>query len=260
MNPKVHHSVVLEKLRAGKTAVCYKTNLACSRTVQIPAILGFDCVWLCQEHVPNNMETVENQITACKAFGTDTMVRVAKGSYNDFIKPLESDATGIMVPHLMSAKEARDIVHWTRFSPVGLRPIDGGNADGLFCNLGLEDYVKMANEDRFVVTQIEDIEPLDELEEICATPGIDIIFFGPADFSHSAGVLGDFNNPKVLAAKKRVAETARKYGKFAGTTMGPGDFQKNIDLGYTFLCCGADVLAISENCKNILEAYNKVAL
>jgi len=60
-------------------------------------------VWLCNEHVPNDWLNLEHQIRAAKLFDMDTIVRVSKGSYSEYIKPFECDATGIMVPHIASA-------------------------------------------------------------------------------------------------------------------------------------------------------------
>ena len=123
-------SRVLDKLRNGETALSFKTNLSCPRTVEIAALAGFDCVWLCNEHVPNDWLTLERQVLAARAGGADVMVRVERGSYSDLIKPLEMNASGLLVPHVMSADEARQIVRNTRFHPIGRRPADGGNADG----------------------------------------------------------------------------------------------------------------------------------
>ena len=69
-------SRVLDKLRNGETALSFKTNLSCPRTVEIAALAGFDCVWLCNEHVPNDWQTLERQVLAGRAGGTDVMVRV----------------------------------------------------------------------------------------------------------------------------------------------------------------------------------------
>ena len=44
----------------------------------------------------------------------DTLVRVGRGSYSDYIRPFEADATGIIVPHVASDAEARQIVDWVR--------------------------------------------------------------------------------------------------------------------------------------------------
>ena len=167
--------------------------------------------------------------------------------------PLEADSTGIMVPHLMSLEDAKQVVYYTKFHPIGRRPIDGGNADGKFCLIDANDYIKQANDQRFVIVQIEDPEPLAELEEICQLPGIDMIFFGPADFSQGAGYPNDFGNPELLETKKLIAKTARKYGKFAGTVGGPGNQDELIAMGYQFINLGADVVALSNYFKGIVD-------
>ena len=201
-------SRVLTKMRAGRKAISYKFNLSCPRAVEIAAISGFDAVWICQEHVPTDQHTMESQILAAKAHDADCIVRVAKGSYSDYIRPLEADASGIMVPHLMSLEEAKEIVRMTRFQPLGLRPVDGGNADGLYCRFDFREYIRFANENRMVIVQIEDPEPLSELDEICKVPGIDMIFFGPGDFSHAIGHPAEFDHPEIRRVRKLVVDTA----------------------------------------------------
>lgn len=242
-------SRVLAKLRAGKVANCTGLNMSSSRAASIAAMTGFDCLWLGREHRPNDLSVIEKQILATKEFGADTVVRVPRGSCSDYIHPLEMDATGIMVPHVMSAADARNVVQMTRFYPIGRRPIDGGNADGRYCSIPMAEYVEQANRERFVMIQIEDPEPLDELDEICSIDGIDIVFFGPGDFSHAIGDLGKFTDPRIDKARRQIAETAIKHGKFAGTVAGPANIKEIYDIGYRFIAMGADVLGYGAYCK-----------
>ncbi|MBR7165456.1 MAG: aldolase [Clostridia bacterium] len=236
-------SRVLRQMRAGKVATCTKLNLSDPRVAEIAAMSGFDCIWIDLEHVPNSMACVEDAVRAAKIYDVDVLTRVSKGCYSDICRPLEADSTGIMVPHLMSLAEAKEIAHFTKFHPIGRRPIDGGNADGKYCLVKAPDYIKEANEERFTVVQIEDPEPLEELEEICATPGIDMIFFGPADFAQGIGdPVG--KNPEVDRVRRLVAKTARKHGKFAGTVGGAANFDALVEMGYTFISTGADVVAL----------------
>lgn len=236
-------SRVLRQMRSGKVATSTKLNLSDPRAAEIAAMCGFDCIWIDLEHVPNNMKDVENTVRAAKIFDVDVLTRVSKGCYSDIVRPLEADSTGIMVPHLMSLEEAKQIVYFTKFHPIGRRPIDGGNADGAYGLVDAFDYIKQANEERFTVVQIEDPEPLAELEEICALPGIDMIFFGPADFSQGIGAPHS-NDPRIDETRRLVAKTARKYGKFAGTVGGPENFDQLVQMGYTFISTGADVVAL----------------
>ena len=249
-------SRVLEKIRAGKKALCFKSNLSCPRVAEIAGLTGFDALWICQEHVPTDHSTMENMIMAGKAHDMDTIVRVAKGSYSDYIRPLEADAAGIMIPHLMSLDEAEYIAHTVRFAPVGLRPLDGGNADGLYCLLDGREYMKFCNENRLVIVQIEDPEPLSQLDKICQVPGIDMIFFGPGDFSHAIGDPCNFANPEITRVRQLVVKTAHKYGKFAGTVSVPS-LTACFEEGYDLVNGGSDVGALGAKCRDIRRTFQE---
>jgi len=247
-------SRVLKKLRAGGTAISTKLNLGDPRVAEIAAMSGFDCLWNDMEHVPNDLSVIEQQIRAAKACDVDVLVRVSRGGYSDYIRPLEMDAAGIMVPHIMSLEDARAVVRMTRFHPIGRRPVDGGNADGAYCAIPFEDYLKQANEQRFVVVQIEDPEPLAELDEIAALEGIDMLFFGPGDFSQGIGAPGQWDHPELLEARRRVAEAAQAHGKYAGTVGSPEAMAELVDMGYRFINLGADVLGLSRYFRDMLDA------
>ncbi|MBN2449787.1 MAG: aldolase [Lentisphaeria bacterium] len=239
--PAMRPSRVLRKLRAGRPAFCTKTNFRDPAIVDLIGRIGFDCVWLCMEHVPCDWEAVENQIRAAKVHDMDCLVRVAKGCYSDTVRPLEADATGVMVPHLMTAEEARLVVRTTRFHPLGRRPVDGGNADGAYCLLPVEAYMAAANRERFVICQIEDPEPMAELDAIAAVDGIDMLFFGPGDFSHGIGRPGRYDDPDVVAARRAVAAACRRHGRFAGTVAGVESVPQLLEEGFLFLNVGSDV-------------------
>jgi len=250
-------SRVLARLREGALVNSFKFNLSCPRAVEIAALLGFDCAWLDREHTPTDLTTLETQILAARSHGMDVLVRVPRGSYSDLLHPLELDASGIMVPHVMSAEDARTIARLTRFHPIGRRPVDGGNRDGAFCLLDFKQYLQEANSNRFVIIQIEDPEPLAELDAIAAIPGIDMLFFGPGDFSHAIGAPVEWNHPRLVEARKQVAAAAVRHGKFAGTVGMPTP--ETIEMGYRFYNIAADVFALAEYGRQKLEEFRRLA-
>lgn len=253
-------SRVLRKLRAGETAIALKLNLADPRITEMAArISGVDCLWTDMEHVPNDLSVIERQIWAAKAYDVDVLVRVARGSYSDLIRPLEMDATGIMIPHVMSLQDAKDIVYKTKFHPIGRRSLDGGNADGAYCNLELDAYLAQANDQRFNVLQIEDPEPLPDLEEIIALPGLDMIFFGPGDFSQGIGAPGKWDHPLLVETRQSVARLAKKHGKFAGTVGSLANLSELEAMGYNFVSIGADVVGFSQYLSGIASGLNRSA-
>ena len=133
---------------------------------------------------------------------------------------------------------------------------DGGNRDGAYCNMDFQEYLRFVNHNRFVIAQIEDVEALEELDAICAVPGIDIIFFGPGDFSQSIGHPGEFDRPEIAAARRRVAEAALRAGKFAGTVGGPGNAAELIAEGVRFINLGSDVVGLGAYCRDLLAQTN----
>ncbi|GAA5221874.1 HpcH/HpaI aldolase family protein [Membranihabitans marinus] len=252
----MRRSKVLQKLRAGQRPSCTKINLLDARSSEIAGITGMDCVWVDQEHVGHDWSSLAANIWASKAHDTDILVRVSRGGYSDYIKPLELDATGIMVPHVMSVADAQKVIKMTRFHPLGRRAMDGGNNDAAYTNLDFNEYIKLANRERFIVLQIEDPEPLAELDEIAALEGFDMLFFGPGDFSQGIGAPGDWTNPRIQEARIQVAETARKHGKFAGTVGSPANLQELYGMGYQFVSMGADVVGLSNYFKGLINVFN----
>ena len=249
---KMRPSRVLRKLRDGDVAICAKLNLCDARVAEIAARSGFDCIWVDMEHVPNTLHDVENHVRAAKMHDVDTLVRVARGSYSDLIHPLEMDAAGIMVPHCMGVADAKEVAWYTRFHPVGRRPWDGGNSDGGYCMVPREEYIKQSNEQRFVIVQIEDPEPVEELEQIAQVEGIDMLLFGAGDFSHAIGCPGQMDDPRVQEVRRMIPEVARKYGKFAGALASRENFQEIVDMGYQFISVCADVVILGTSFREIV--------
>jgi 4-hydroxy-2-oxoheptanedioate aldolase len=119
---KMRDSRVLRKLRAGETASCLKLNIGDGQAAEIASMAGFDCLWIDREHLAQDWSVLNSQIWAAKCHDTDVMVRVSRGSYSDYIKPLEMDATGIMVPHVMSAEDAKQVVPSMGAAPMVVIP------------------------------------------------------------------------------------------------------------------------------------------
>jgi len=250
-------SRVLSKLRSREIVSCFKVNIKDAQVGELVAQSGFDCVWVDLEHIGQDWSTIAAQVWATKAHNVDLMVRIPRGSYSDYIKPLELDATGILVPHIMNLEDAKKVIHMTRFHPIGRRPIDGGNADGAYTALGFNEYLESANRERFIALQIEDPEPLDDLEEIAQLEGFDMLFFGPGDFSQGIGAPGQWDHPLLVETRKRVAEVANKYGKYAATVGSTDNLQDLLDMGYHFVSVGADVVGIKNYCHQIIGAFGK---
>ena len=247
------NSKVVEKLRNDEMVTSVKLNIHHPIIAAQVAMAGFDLIWADMEHIPVDYNEINQVFLAAKAYGAETIVRVPRGCYSNHVRPLEMDCAAIMVPHVMSAEDARNVAYMTKFHPIGRRAIDGGFADGLYCQMGTAEYIEYANKERLTVIQIEDFEALEQIDEIAAVPGIDMLFFGPADFAHSLGVPTRMDDERVVKARVKVAEAARKYGKYAGTVGGPGVLKDYYDMGYRYVNVSADVAILGRSFQEIKE-------
>lgn len=254
--PKLRPSRILRELRNGQNSTVLKLNLADPRVVELAGLSGASAVWLCNEHVPNNWLNLEHQIRAAKLYDMDTIVRVNKGGYSEYVKPFECDATGIMVPHVTSAEEARHVVDMVRCQPLGNKALDAGNMDGAFCQVSLAEYAHHCNTEKFVILQIESPEALAVVEEIAAVPGFDMLLFGAGDYSHRIGKLGQATHPDVVAARQKVAAAALKYGKHVAVASLYGQKEAIVAEGTRVFTLGADVLELGGAFQGLVSAFH----
>ncbi len=257
MNPnqRIHRSRIRRENKEGRIATCIKMNISEPRIVELAGLAGAHSIWLCNEHVPNDWSQIENCVRAAKLFDMDAIIRVSKGSYSDYIKPFEADAAAIMVPHISSAEEARQVVDTCRFLPLGHRAMDGGNMDGKYCQIPPKDYIELSNTEKMIILQIESPEGVENAEEIAAVEGFDMLLFGPGDFSHRIGNPGQINEPEVHAARARVEKAARTHGKKSFAVAAPGTPAELFKRGYAVSQPTADVIALGAGFRAALEAF-----
>lgn len=249
-------SRILRDIREKSFASCAKLNLNDPRVVELAGLAGFSAVWICREHVPGDWLDVEHMVRAAKVHDTDVIVRIAKGSYSDYIKPFECDASAIMVPHVTSADEARAIVEQCRFRPLGNRPLDGGNVDGAFCQTPLDQYLEMSNREKLIILQIESPEAVEAVDEIAAVEGYDFLLFGPGDYSHRIGKPGDIHSPEVLEARAKVEAACLKHGKAGFGVAAQGTISELRERGYRIANFSSDVVPLGKIFRSAIENFN----
>lgn len=249
-------SKIKSKLKKGEPVLVTALALADPTLFELVSLLGFDGIWMDLEHHPISVETAGHLTRAARVGTADVMARPAKGEFLRLGRLLEVGVQGIMYPRCDNAEEARELVAWSKFAPVGRRGLDSGNSDNPFGFTPLEHYVGEANEQTFLVVQIESPEALDQVEAIAAVEGVDVIFFGPGDFSVLSGIPGQFNHPRLADATRRIAAAATANGKAWGMpTPTPERTKELLGLGARFLAHGADMLMVRDGLTAIRDRF-----
>lgn len=219
---------------------------------------GFDAVWLDQEHGGITVDQIEQGSRAARAAGLDSFVRLAPTDYATVMRPLEAGAGGIMAAQVRSAREAREVIQWAKFHPLGLRGVNSTGIDGGYGSVSLADYFQRANAETFVAIQIEHADAVEDVEPIAAVEGVDVLFVGPADLTQSMGIPAQWEHPRLWKALERVAEASRKHGKcWAILPANPEFARRCVGLGCRMLSLGLDVWAVHRGVKAFQGEYGE---
>ena len=224
----------------------------------------FDTLWFDLEHfdIPASELAVLNMVA--RPYPMTTLARMKASDYRVVMQALESGVGGLICSMVESADEAREIINWARFNNptpsdgevVGQRGWNGGGVDAKYGSLAASDYVAYQNCQTAILCQIETETALERVDEIIAVPGVDGIFFGPGDFAHRVGYVGQLSHPEVMAAMERVAAACRRQGKFWGTLgIGREMYDKVRALGASFISPGGDLRVMNLGIKELARTY-----
>ena len=250
-------SRIKAKLNRGEPALVTSLQAIDPSYFELASLMGFDGIWLDLEHHACSLETAAGLMRAARVGVADMMLRPAKGEFMRLGRMLECGAQGIMYPRCSTADEARELVAAAKFAPLGRRGLDSGNADAPYCSLPLDRYVREANEQTFLVVQLEDRDAIANAREIAEVEGVDVLFFGPGDFSVLSGIPGQMSDhPLVDEAIAAIAAAASAAGKQWGMPVGSPDRAKELlDMGSRFLAYGADLLWIKQGLEQTREQF-----
>ena len=233
----------LRQLRAGKLAIGMGVQQA--RTVSIAQIAktsGFDWMFIDCEHSSMDLDTAAQISAASLAVGITPVVRVAGFEHWHASRILDNGAQGIVFPHVDDPRQARRVADACRYPPAGKRSMGGALQQTGFASMPVAETARVVNEETLVVVMIESPQGVSNADEIAATKGVDALLIGTNDLCFEMGIPGQFNDPRVADAYKKVIAACRKHGKFPG--MGglytPELLERHIGMGVQLVLSGSD--------------------
>jgi 2-dehydro-3-deoxyglucarate aldolase/4-hydroxy-2-oxoheptanedioate aldolase len=194
------------------------------------------------EHTGLGFETLKWQFATHRGLAIEPMVRVPRGEYTYIARALDVGATGIMVPMVESAEQARRIVESAWYPPHGRRGAAFGFAHDDYEGGDVADKIRRLRARTMLIAQIETERGLDQVEAIAAVEGIDVLWVGHFDLTNFMGIPGAFDDPRFEAAMVRVAAAARAHGKVPAFMATDARWIERVrGWGYTMIAVGTDV-------------------
>ena len=245
---------IREKL--AKRALCFGTH--CSTTdadfYEMCGLLGYDYVWIDNEHAGMTQPMIKNAIIATNAGGCCALVRVPDHQMAHVKPVIECGPDGVIFPMVNTAEEAAHCVSICTYPPKGirgfgpLRAIDYGTRS-------FQEYVETVDQSFLKIMQCEHAESVKNLDAILDVPGVDAVICGPMDLSASVGKMGNYFDPEVLGLMQTIIDKCKAHNKPFGLSIGV-DMELIkfwLDRGASFLSMGTPQDYFREMSKTVIQ-------
>jgi 2-keto-3-deoxy-L-rhamnonate aldolase RhmA len=247
---------VKKLLKEGKPVIGATITVAAPEVAAQAAAIGFDFLWIEMEHSPITLETARNMILATRGLKALPFIRVPVNEIWTAKRALDAGAIGVVFPFTSTPELARQAVAASKYPPAGRR--GSGPALATFRWPAPEGYADFIDENALVIVIIEEASAVEKIEEIAATPGIDVLFIGTNDLAYSLGLRGNQNHPKHREAVLKIVAAAKKnkvpVGRPAASYAQVQEFMKD---GFTFFQGPSDMVLMRTGAEHLLKPMGK---
>lgn len=214
-------------------------------SAEIAAAAGFD--WCCvdRQHGMIGEADMLEMVRVLDLAGTPPIVRVSNCDTFEIGRALDAGARGVIVPVIRSAADAERAARACRFAPEGARSW-ATTRSKLYAEAPA---TEPANRAVACLPMVETSGALNDVAEIAATPGVDVLFVGPVDLRIEL----DLDDDGLEEACRAVIAACDAAGKAAGIFAGGAEqVRRWRDLGF-------DVIAIQSD-STLLAGASKAAV
>ncbi|MBI3469725.1 MAG: aldolase, partial [Candidatus Solibacter usitatus] len=243
---------VLKQMQSGYPVIGATITVANVDVAAQAAAMGFDFIWIEMEHSPITLESLRDMVLATRGLKAMPLARVPVNEIWQAKRVLDAGVSGVIFPFTSTPDLARQAVAACKYPPAGRRGSGAGLARFRW-PVG-DDYYDFADRNFLVVAVVEEARAVESIDEIAATPGLDVIFIGTSDLSFSMGLRGKQDHPELQRAIDRVVDAAKRHGKFAGRPAFPRErIADYVSQGFLFFQADTDLGLMATGARAWLE-------
>ena len=252
------HNFIKEKLAERDYVLGAFVASGSAMNCECLAINGMDFIIIDAEHAQTTTETMVDMSRASELYGMAAFARVYDPADGPMMARLmDVGLHGLMVPMVETREQADLVIKNVKFPPLGKRGANGGRGPrwGAY-----ENYMQQANENLYVIMQCETRLGVENIEEICQTPGLDCIFVGTGDLTQDLGHPGEVDHPEVVAAIEKILDACRKYDIVPGiVTASEEAAVRRIKQGFRLVTCMNDQVFFRTETKKRIDKVRRAA-
>ena len=224
------------KLKSGEIVLGTWTVISSPTLTEIMGSSGLDFIIIDHEHGPFDFDTSENMIRAAENVGCTPLIRVPENNQSYILRALEIGSHGILVPQIENQNEASQAIQSMFYSPMGNRGVSAFTRASGFNAMGEKGRNLSVNDKILSILLVESAEAINNIEEIIEIDGIDVIYIGTYDLSHSLGTPDDIYSEKVLKALEKTVKIIRDKGLACGVlAQSKEDVSRWSNMGFQFI-------------------------
>jgi len=243
------------RVLAGEVTLGAFLNLGSPASAELVARAGFDWVVIDLEHGMSTEADLYPQLVAVQGTPTTAIVRVPMAGRLPVGRTLDAGADGLMIPRLETLAEIAETLTWMRYPPAGVRGVATSTRGAGYATVPHAELASTVNDRVLGVFQVESAAAVDVADAAAAVDGVDVLFVGPADLSHSMGIPGQVDAPAFLAMLDRVVAACRAHGKEAGILLQDASAASStVARGFTFIGVGSDSGYLTNGARRTVRA------
>lgn len=238
-----------DALRSGKNVYGTLITSSSPRIFDTTISLGLDYVFLCNEHIFYNPETLGWMCRAYKAAGINPVVRIPEPSPFLATQALDAGAGAILVPYVENIEDVYDLVGALKYRPLKGKKLKKILYGEEILSADLEAYLKNYNRNHTLLLNIESPAGVDNMEHFFSVqsvdgPGVDGIVIGPHDLSTSYDMPEKYRSKEFLDLSCGIIRKARACGVAAGCH---GGSRGSLDIQLEWARAGANIIMHSSD-------------
>lgn len=218
---------------------------------------GFDFLYIETEHMLFSPPALADTVAAARSCGLPAIAKTPLLERSETTRLLDCGVVGIQLPRTETREQVETLRGLIKFPPNGTRAAAPG--------LGNSDYrppsdwkswLEEQDAETVLVVHIETRAGYENAEAIVSTPGVDMVYVGPGDFSVEMGRPGEPEHPDVAGPMEEILRLCKKHGVAFGTTpfsdTGAGRWIRN---GAKFFETRDELSMIYESASNLVGRY-----
>ncbi len=239
------------KLAANKPLFGIWVTLESASVTEMAVASGLDWVVIDAEHGHLDWQDIVQHIRATVRSQTVALVRIAEHNSSLVKRVLDIGADGVVVPWVESAQQLTELLKMAQYPPAGIRGIGGERATAW--GQALAEHVAESDSRVLVVPILESVTAYESIDQLVEVEGSELFYFGPADFSATAGYAGQWEGPGVAEMILEMKDKILAAGKHCGlVTTSLDDMDQRLAAGFQVLAAGMDSSLLLSRLQQIL--------